>query len=87
MCTAARRRWIADENDSPSVPSYAAPESPEQLLKRQAYMRGKTDKSAGVARKAVPTEYRDDNKLALAWALGWSGEQFPTRSSDEPESK
>lgn len=73
-------------DDSPPA-GHAAPESPEQLLKRQAYLRGKADKSAGVARKAVPVEFRDDNKLALAWALGWSGEQFPTRSSDEPESK
>ena len=65
-------------------------ESPETFLERshrEAYQRGKDDKAKGVARKAVPTEYRDVPKLALAWVAGWSGEQFTPARSDNAESK
>lgn len=52
------------------------PETDEQRTSRQAYQRGKDDKSAGVTRKACPPEYRDTGRLAMAWVRGWSGEQF-----------
>lgn len=72
----------ATASDSPPA------ETDEQRANREAYQRGKDDKARGVARKAVPVEFREVPKLAIAWVAGWSGEQFqPTRSQDEPQSK
>ena len=48
----------------------------------RAYARGQHDRSVGLARKAVPLEYRAQDRAAeaLAWAKGWIGEvmDWPT---------
>jgi recombination protein RecT len=36
-----------------------------------AYEHGKKDRARGVQRRAVPGEYRENNKLAIAWTRGW----------------
>jgi recombination protein RecT len=43
---------------------------------RAAYERGKADKAKGHQRRAVPGEYRNHSKLAVAWDRGWSGESL-----------
>lgn len=69
------------DTDPPAVPLDASgepiAESERQRAVRQAYERGKDAKSRGIRRSACPGEFRDDNQLNTAWALGWSGEMFP----------
>jgi hypothetical protein len=36
-----------------------------------AHERGKKDRAKGLQRRAVPGEYRDHSKLAIAWTRGW----------------
>jgi recombination protein RecT len=57
------------QKDPPAEPT------PEAL--HTAYDRGKEAKTKGMARRAVPGEYRtpERTKEALAWARGWDGEQ------------
>jgi phage recombination protein Bet len=36
-----------------------------------AYSRGQADRRKGAAKRAMPGEYRDKSKLAIAWTRGW----------------
>jgi recombination protein RecT len=65
-----------DENDSPPLL-----ETINGAAARQAYERGRLDKSNGVLRKACPGEYRTDNHLAMSWLRGWNGELFIAEES------
>jgi recombination protein RecT len=53
------------------------PAEPTAEALTTAYDRGKEAKTKGMARRAVPGEYRtpERTKEALAWARGWDGEQ------------
>jgi recombination protein RecT len=56
----------------------AAAESSAEDPVAVAYERGKADKARGFQRKAVPGEYRDKTRLALAWQAGFDGGEIPT---------
>ena len=43
----------------------------------EAYRRGTADRAAGRSKRALPGEYRDDTRLALAWQAGFDGSPMP----------
>lgn len=45
--------------------------SVEQSPEEVAYDRGKQDRAKGAQKRAIPGEYRENNKLAIAWTRGW----------------
>lgn len=49
-----------------------------------AYKRGQAAKAGGmIQRRAVPGEYRDNTRLALAWLAGYDGSPMPTFGTAE----
>src|SRR5262245_55994464 len=52
----------------PTSESSPADSSTEENV---AYERGKKDRARGAQKRAVPGEYREHSKLAIAWTRGW----------------
>jgi recombination protein RecT len=61
----------------------AAPDD-QAAAARKAYERGQAAKAGGmIQRRAVPGEYRDNTRLALAWVAGYDSSPMPTFAQTE----
>lgn len=65
-----------DAEESGGGESAVAPAASE--AEQEAYQRGKTDRSKGVAQRAIPGELREPARSteAIAWIKGWKGESL-----------
>jgi recombination protein RecT len=57
-----------------NVASAERPATADQSAEEVAYARGKADRAKGVQKRAIPGEYRERSKLAIAWTRGWDDE-------------
>lgn len=67
----------------PSTPEVAPPTEPDDAIGR-AYRGGKNARADGMQRRAMPGEYRtnDRQKEAAAWLAGFDGAAMPTSPPD-----
>jgi recombination protein RecT len=65
-----------EQTEPQKEPQKEPPAEPSTEALATAYERGKEAKTKGMARRAIPGEYRmpERTKEALAWARGWDGE-------------
>lgn len=72
-----------DEVQEVAATSSAAPPSDDSAAAVDliaAFKRGQADKSKGAQRRAMPPEYRDQNRTreSIAWLAGYDGQPLPT---------
>jgi hypothetical protein len=65
----------ASAADPPHGISGIRPADPDEEV--AAYARGQTDRRKGTAKRAMPGEYRNKSKLAIAWTRGWDDGAMP----------
>jgi recombination protein RecT len=65
----------AEPKNEPGEAASEPEHVPGSLL--DAYQRGRDDKAKGHGKKAIPSEYRDNTKLAIAWQAGYDDNPMP----------
>jgi hypothetical protein len=74
---AGARQEQGSESGEPNQRASRVPAAADEI--KTAYERGKQARAAGVNRKALPGEYRDEQhtRAAVAWAAGFDGAELP----------